>query len=324
MPGILGPCFFAALLRGMPAVLYIAWSSIHQTLSAMHTITFECETITPMFLSGADGSTPELRPPSIKGALRFWWRAMNGHLDLKTLKEREGEIFGDTGRRSSFSVRVLQHASTEKQLATASTAILPHKFKSSYKSAIQPKNAFQVEIRTDANQQEIEALFELSCLLGGIGGRARRGFGSIQIIGKNGQPASSMQSLQQLLDLLHQVNPGKFYIAKDTLGKDAVFSRFGRSEPYPYIKQIQIGRREYDIPKRVGQASHDTKGEDDRSNNRKYATSLGSGNRLASPIFVSACRWAGQLVSVVTTLHAVPKAGTADLRLQDSFKTKIL
>jgi CRISPR-associated protein Cmr1 len=71
----------------------------------MHKITFECETITPMFLSGADGSTPELRPPSIKGALRFWWRAMNGDLDLKTLKEREGEIFGDTKRRSAFSIK---------------------------------------------------------------------------------------------------------------------------------------------------------------------------------------------------------------------------
>ncbi|OPX29474.1 MAG: type III-B CRISPR module RAMP protein Cmr1 [Candidatus Omnitrophica bacterium 4484_171] len=48
----------------------------------MKTITFECETITPMFLAGADGRTPELRPPSIKGAMRFWWRAMNGHLPL--------------------------------------------------------------------------------------------------------------------------------------------------------------------------------------------------------------------------------------------------
>ncbi len=30
----------------------------------MNTIKFECEIITPMFLAGADGKTPELRPPS--------------------------------------------------------------------------------------------------------------------------------------------------------------------------------------------------------------------------------------------------------------------
>ncbi len=52
----------------------------------MKTIEFECETITPMFLAGADGKTPELRPPSIKGLMRFWWRAMNGHLPLNNLK----------------------------------------------------------------------------------------------------------------------------------------------------------------------------------------------------------------------------------------------
>ena len=41
----------------------------------MNTITFELETITPMFMAGADGETFELRPSSIKGDMRFWWRA---------------------------------------------------------------------------------------------------------------------------------------------------------------------------------------------------------------------------------------------------------
>jgi len=80
----------------------------------MYKVTFECETITPMFLAGADGRTPELRAPSIKGALRFWWRAMNGHLSLKELRRREGEIFGGTGEKegkSSFSIIVNQKRS---------------------------------------------------------------------------------------------------------------------------------------------------------------------------------------------------------------------
>lgn len=72
----------------------------------MKTITFTCETITPMFLSGADQNVPELRPPSIKGALRFWWRAMNGHLSLEDLKQKEDEIFGGTDGRSRVLVRV--------------------------------------------------------------------------------------------------------------------------------------------------------------------------------------------------------------------------
>ncbi|MEZ4851046.1 MAG: type III-B CRISPR module RAMP protein Cmr1 [Bacteroidia bacterium] len=63
----------------------------------MESITFTCKIITPMFLNGADGKTPELRPPSIKGALRFWWRAVNGHLGLGELRKMETEIFGGTG-----------------------------------------------------------------------------------------------------------------------------------------------------------------------------------------------------------------------------------
>lgn len=35
----------------------------------MNTITFKCETVTPMFMAGADGKEPELRAPSIKGVL---------------------------------------------------------------------------------------------------------------------------------------------------------------------------------------------------------------------------------------------------------------
>jgi len=58
-----------------------------------------------MFLSGADGQTPELRPPSIKGALRFWWRAMNGHLSLEELKKKEDEIFGGTEGRSKVVIQ---------------------------------------------------------------------------------------------------------------------------------------------------------------------------------------------------------------------------
>jgi CRISPR type III-B/RAMP module RAMP protein Cmr1 len=36
------------------------------------------ETVTPMFMAGIDPNTPELRPPSILGPLRYWLRAAVG------------------------------------------------------------------------------------------------------------------------------------------------------------------------------------------------------------------------------------------------------
>jgi CRISPR-associated protein Cmr1 len=39
------------------------------------TIQATFQVTTPLFCGGADGSSAELRPSSVKGVLRFWWRA---------------------------------------------------------------------------------------------------------------------------------------------------------------------------------------------------------------------------------------------------------
>jgi len=50
------------------------------------------KTVTPTFLGGAEvGDPPELRPPSLKGALRFWYRAIDPKFE-----EREPKLFGST------------------------------------------------------------------------------------------------------------------------------------------------------------------------------------------------------------------------------------
>jgi CRISPR-associated protein Cmr1 len=66
-----------------------------------------------MFLAGADGQTPELRAPSIKGAMRFWWRAMNGHLEVNDLKQKESKIFGGVGDGQTQS-RIIIRAQCEE------------------------------------------------------------------------------------------------------------------------------------------------------------------------------------------------------------------
>jgi len=85
----------------------------------MEQIRFELETITPMFTSGANQQQFELRPPSLKGLMRFWWRACywgqnsdGTNLDeIKTqMEEREGKIFGTASgeaQKSGFSIRII-------------------------------------------------------------------------------------------------------------------------------------------------------------------------------------------------------------------------
>lgn len=78
---------------------------------------FEVEVVTPMFLGGANVTRAELRVPSLKGMLRFWWRATSGDNDLPAMKRREGELFGDTSDRAPFSVSVDYPTGTAAVLA---------------------------------------------------------------------------------------------------------------------------------------------------------------------------------------------------------------
>lgn len=66
-------------------------------------------TVTPLFLAGAEPrGAPELRAPSVRGALRFWLRALAGGCygtdeeGLKRVRELEAKVFGDAGGKDGF------------------------------------------------------------------------------------------------------------------------------------------------------------------------------------------------------------------------------
>lgn len=71
----------------------------------MRVAEFKFQIVTPMFLGGADQKAEGIRPASIKGALRFWWRALNwarcwqasGQNDVQALRllhSEEARLFG--------------------------------------------------------------------------------------------------------------------------------------------------------------------------------------------------------------------------------------
>ena len=76
----------------------------------MNRTTFHLEFVTPCFLAGANQqAAPEWRAASIRGQLRWWFRAVAGGVlggDLKRTKAAEAEVFGSTDRRSSLRVSV--------------------------------------------------------------------------------------------------------------------------------------------------------------------------------------------------------------------------
>lgn len=289
----------------------------------METLTFTCETITPMFLTGADGSTPELRAPSIKGALRFWWRAMHGDLSLEDLKKAEGEIFGNTKQRSKVII-VVDDAPERK----SEDFLLPHK-KQGKSNTFAEKATFTISLKLVRNVciklsnerilvfnlDSLQWLFALVCVLGGFGKRSRRGFGSVWIKTINGE----------LFDI--SLNKPKIeieqYIKKHI---NSAFDYAHRSQ-YPTIKNIEISESSKSVID-IGQATHETAGEFSK---HTYASSVGSADsrkegtkRFATPVYVSIVPKDQGQHAVVTTLEAIPPDGSANPKIQRSLISKIL
>jgi CRISPR-associated protein Cmr1 len=163
---------------------------------------FEIEVITPMFLAGANTHCAELRAPSIKGALRFWWRAISNIPDIRSLKQKEGEVFGDTTYKASTIVHVepIEKLAISKELKTRGytfpvhgrnvhildyLAYGTHKYEKGkgnvyHKEHIAPGSRFRLKIDS-AEKHAQEVLLALAWMIhyGGIGARSRNGFGSM-------------------------------------------------------------------------------------------------------------------------------------------------
>lgn len=77
----------------------------------MKRLRLDLELLTPCFLGGAEqGKSAEWRAPSVRGHLRWWFRAVAGGRlggDLSEVREAEATVFGSTDRASPLVVRTL-------------------------------------------------------------------------------------------------------------------------------------------------------------------------------------------------------------------------
>lgn len=297
----------------------------------MVNLDYQCRTVSPFFLYGAVptssyGVVPsslELRPPSFKGMLRFWWRAAQAAEDISALRKIEGEIFGGAGKgegRSRISLRI-----DSGPVRSEMRALLPHHDVPSYQGTRNPKlravvdHFFQVifsyrSLPSGFSADQLQALFELSSLLGGLGKRSRRGFGSFQVLSCNGhvselQGLKDRDSLQKaILSRLNLLSGNKF-----ETDDQVIRLREKCSGNYPYINEIRIGQRTEDLAallRTIGRSSHTHNGND---------TGMGGEEgRLASPEYVSVVQGGDYVWPVITSLHLVfnPKKIPAKYRTQ--------
>ncbi|MFB3764603.1 MAG: type III-B CRISPR module RAMP protein Cmr1 [Methanotrichaceae archaeon] len=165
---------------------------------------YEIQVITPILGGGADAGKNDpvtlVRPSSIRGQLRQWWRATRGS-DYKTLTElhqREGEIWGTTEKPSQVALEV----KIKSQGKTYPCAYFPDDknfprfeknhppyalfpFQGNKRDGIPPANctanvSFELKLTYPQGlSQDINSAVWAWVNFGGIGARTRRGAGAL-------------------------------------------------------------------------------------------------------------------------------------------------
>jgi len=281
----------------------------------MYKLTLTCKVITPMFMSGSDGRSPELRPSEFKGLIRFWWRAIKGEEDITKLKNEEFEIFGGIGERANKSKIKIRVKPDPKNTYRSKYKRLPHNPNKTFKlNCFNINTIFKIIIESHKDINFFRDLLIISTILGGFGKGARRGFGSIEIFQPEELNFGNLgreEYLEKILEILNQID-NHYKIQNSKI----VNTKSGGN--YPWIKEIEIGKNYLDweeLLKKIGDASHKHKD-----------PSLGNASpRMASPIYVSVIKIKNMYYPIVTTLESsFPTNYNFNLKKQEDFKREVL
>jgi len=196
-------------------------------------ITARYQIVTPMFIGDAEQKASGISASSVKGALRFWWRALNwGRIRaeilsdtaaLQHLHREESELFGSSagnGVAAKFTLRVDSPSKSNNKIDTPKAGVqyllgqgLFH-FKDGYLrdfliAGSSLKIAVSIHPQSDKKYEEtvktqLIAALKMLGLLGGLGSRSRKGFGSLSI--------ESLDVGTESIEVPHDLNSLKTYL----------------------------------------------------------------------------------------------------------------
>ncbi|MDW8172384.1 MAG: type III-B CRISPR module RAMP protein Cmr1 [Anaerolineae bacterium] len=178
---------------------------------------FTLSLVSPAFIAGTDKSKPEMRAPSIRGHLRYWYRAIRGASvdEPGDLFKQESKAFGSTEEGNKFTLLIVPKGEEEH----CRVAMLPHKSNSRERSETQALKEGQLYVLSlisrpgQSVSKPVIISMAIWSLLGGLGRRSRRMFGAVHVVPKEESPAEDLwydtpKSVDELVgtirDILHR------------------------------------------------------------------------------------------------------------------------
>lgn len=180
---------------------------------ARRSVRYEIKLAAPAFLAGARQNQDDcdLRPATLRGLLRWWWRTMHaGHLNRDDLRTLEATIWGDNKRGAALAVSVAagrqittnlfdKNAMGQSEDSSMSGGLRYVSYGMDETSQGKPAQRFYVDegacwtvcmtaratrttggvaIESEHVLRQGEVALWLLCRYGGVGSKARKGFGS--------------------------------------------------------------------------------------------------------------------------------------------------
>lgn len=283
----------------------------------MDEIKFKVRFITPLLIHGAYPKVADdigLTGKALRGAWRFWFRAMAGGMKLSPsisadrLAELEGEIFGSADEKvgATFKLRI-----TPCQSIQPVSNVFPGFYKGFNFSGYLENCSFQIGVlpRSQLANGAKNVLFATVWLwanLGAVGQRSRRGFGS-PVLKKMENEATSFvegvelpetpefEGVNTLSEHLQAGFDTVFSVFSDWLNSKGFASATGSSIPDYFVltgpDHITVGGSTYSTREEAIIAVHGQ----DRCRGLGYA---GKNERMASPVLMRLHKIGDQFIPV--------------------------
>ena len=299
--------------------------------------------VTPMILSGAKQEKAEMRAPSIRGALRFWFRTLGGS------PEGEKKVFGgigknDEGGASSIIVRVKTSPQTKsnQKMEDVPTAerfdylLWPLRNPQNARGVISDGQDVEIEIlsrRVKDGAPLDERVVKALLLLGALGTRSRRAYGSIYPISAifDGVewdfPKTLDEFKAEITKLMTNVNCKILNLPSANSAKEAIQAcssalkrfRCGKDDERFGQKASKWGRKDHDLMMSGGGGEiyraavalpHQTK---------YYNAEINGFDRLASPVIFKIALLDNRYVPIVVFLkdYFIEEGANVRLRPKD-------
>ena len=288
--------------------------------------------VTPLFCSGADGRRAEVRLPSFKGVLRFWWRALAWSRHggkLQKIQEQEDALFGSSGGGQSRVLLRMDQTDRQKSILGRDLSVgqgarylgygVMEQGADKERACLRLPFSFTVHLRghdlSNAQVRSLQRALTALGVMGGMGARSRNGYGSLAMksLRVNGQEVwrvpKAVNDLRDRIKTLH-FSPGPKdlpeYTALSETTRHVLMSR-GQIEPLSLLDVIGLELK-------------DAIRSGDR--HRRFAFGLPRGRRnerRASPLFIHIHECGDTPVAVLSFLpaHFLPE-GRSDISVGGS------